>query len=493
MDKSKEIRLAFAALREYIDQRGDKPISSPEQTYVPKSHARALDPETTLVEGIRGSGKSFWWSALSSAAHRSFLSKAFPNIRIDNAVDIVQGFGADQDSEKAPSSDTIESLGRKYSPRAIWRTVVATHAKFDDPFPLHTAEQAEKWDQRVSWVSSNPEQFDSLLRRADQRQDQSGRTCLILFDALDRLASQWDAIRPHAQALLQVALEMRSTRRIRLKLFVRPDMLEDRGISGFPDFSKLNAGKASLEWKRADLYALIFQRVGNSHIGGAEFRSLASNISGLPWAEFEDKWWVLPGRLALDEDLQEKVFIALAGQAMGSGASGYKRGKPYTWLVNHLQDGRNQVSPRSFLSAVGEAAEMTDEDNPSVFSARAIQIGVQQASKIRVDEFKNEDYPWVNGLMEALRGKLTVPCAVDDILTIWNENSTLKRLKQELGSAQNAVKLPPQHLDEGGIGVLQDLQELGLVQLQDKGRIQMPDVYRIAFGIGRRGGVKPVK
>jgi hypothetical protein len=34
---------------------------------------------------------------------------------------------------------------------------------------------------------------------------------------------------------------------------------------------------------------------------------------------------------------------------------------------------------------------------------------------------------------------------------------------------------------------------LGVIQRMEDGRIQMPDVYRIAFGFGRRGGVKPLK
>ena len=32
-----------------------------------------------------------------------------------------------------------------------------------------------------------------------------------------------------------------------------------------------------------------------------------------------------------------------------------------------------------------------------------------------------------------------------------------------------------------------------MIQRLSDGRIQMPDVYRIAFGLGRRGGVKPLK
>jgi hypothetical protein len=142
---------------------------------------------------------------------------------------------------------------------------------------------------------------------------------------------------------------------------------------------------------------------------------------------------------------------------------------------------------------LGEAAYGTEEDYSLVLSAKAIQAGVQRASSIRVDEFKNEDYPWIDTLMESLRGRLTVPCQVEDVLKIWREKNVLGKLKEELNVSQSNVKLPPRHLDQGGRGVLEDLQSLGLFQLQDNERVQMPDVYRIAFGLGRRGGVKPLR
>ena len=50
-----------------------------------------------------------------------------------------------------------------------------------------------------------------------------------------------------------------------------------------------------------------------------------------------------------------------------------------------------------------------------------------------------------------------------------------------------------QHLELGANGILRDLELLGIVQRLVDQRIQMPDVYRIAFGLGRRGGVKPLK
>ena len=55
------------------------------------------------------------------------------------------------------------------------------------------------------------------------------------------------------------------------------------------------------------------------------------------------------------------------------------------------------------------------------------------------------------------------------------------------------VKLLPPHFEEGPPGVLRDLKDLGVLNYLWDGRVQMPDIYRIAFGLGRRGGVKPLK
>ena len=42
-------------------------------------------------------------------------------------------------------------------------------------------------------------------------------------------------------------------------------------------------------------------------------------------------------------------------------------------------------------------------------------------------------------------------------------------------------------------GLIQDLTDLGILQPLPDGRLQMPDVYRVAFGLGRKGGVKPLR
>lgn len=479
------------ALRESlppVDQAGSHEEREPAFTYVPPSHAKALDTDCSVVEGIRGSGKSFWWAHLVSEPHRRFIEAAFPDIRLDHATVAVQAFGAQANSQDAPSQDVMRVLAAQHPVRAIWRAVLAHKVGFPAPFPA-----GGRWAERVGWVDQNPEDFDDLLAQRDAELNAQGKTVVVLFDALDRLANDWTGIRALARALMQVALEMRSTRRIRLKLFMRPDMLQDKEIVGFPDASKLLARRAQLAWRQVDLYALLFQCLANSSHGGPLFRQLTASQLGLAWTQVADVWQ-LPAPLRGEEGIQEQAFILLAGKAMGAGPSGYKRGKPYTWLVNHLQDGLDQVSPRSYAAAVAQAAESTPPGHPLPLYFKAIEAGVRAASEIRVNEVTAEDYPWVDLVMRPLKGNLIVPCTQQDIERIWRQDDTIGSLRTRLASQDAAmVKLPPQNLEQGATGLLDDLAALGLVKRMNDKRIQMPDVYRIAFGLGRKGGVKPVK
>lgn len=466
-----------------LDQAQPRPDRTPAFTYVPPSHARALDLDATLVEGIRGAGKSFWWAQLASPTHRDFIRAAFPEVRLAQHLRIEQGFGTGLSTDTAPSADVLTELMATHQARSIWRAVIAFNAGFGGEFA-----QLDRWPDRVQWVQAHAEDYDALLEAADQRLDSHDETLVILFDALDRMADDWPHINPLAKALLQVALDARSTRRIRCKVFVRPDILEDSNITGFPDFGKLLAGKASLEWRRADLYALLFQCVANSQFGGLPFRSLVLESCGLRLNQRADRW-VLPPALRTDEKVQEALFEQFAGKVMGSGS---KRGKPYTWLVNHLQDGLNQVSPRSFFAALKTATDETGEDHAFALDYRGIQIGVKRASQIRVQEII-EDCPWVKRVMEPLRGRLSLPCEANEFAQLWHDNGTLASLEAALKNGNEAVKLPPKNLFQGSSGVLVDLELLGLVQRLNDRRIQMPDVYRLAFGLGRRGGLKPVR
>jgi hypothetical protein len=473
------------------DQASAEPNLEPGFSYVPHSHALALDADISIVSGIRGSGKSFWWTYLGSPRHQAYLAQAFPEISRNKENIITHGFGTGPLSS-FPSQDVINRLvEKKIEPRYIWRSVVGTNLSLPHPFPT----EQKAWEVKAQWVRDNPELFDGAVMDKDKKLRDEGKKALILFDALDRLAEDWPTIRPIAKALFQMALEIRSYPNIRIKLFVRPDMLEDQKITSFPDASKLLSKNLDLTWRRADLYALLFQRLGNAAKTGNRFREYCHIEFSLSWRPIEaSASWVLPQELRYDEGKQKELFHAITGPTMARGESGHKRGIPYTWLVNHLMDGREQVSPRSFFAALREAAQNAHEETWGyALDPRSIQEGVVKASEVRKNEVVYEDYPWVSALMKPLGDRrLIIPCEVSEIINIWLEFRTIETLRNRARKPEE-VKLPPRHLADGPEGILEDLKELGIIARLSDGRVQMPDVYRIAFGLGRKGGVKPLK
>lgn len=96
-----------------------------------------------------------------------------------------------------------------------------------------------------------------------------------------------------------------------------------------------------------------------------------------------------------------------------------------------------------------------------------------------------EDYPWIKSLMATLEG-LTVPCHFSEIERRWADSRSLDK------NNYSGERLPPEHLDEGSEGVRRNLESLGVFERMRDGRVNMPDLYRVGFRLGRKGGVRPV-
>ena len=86
-------------------------------------------------------------------------------------------------------------------------------------------------------------------------------------------------------------------------------------------------------------------------------------------------------------------------------------------------------------------------------------------------------------MLPPLRGQL-VPCAFSDIRERWEKNFP------DGPKSISSERLPPQHTDRGWEDIRNELQRLGLLETRSDGRIDMPDLYRVDFGLGRKGGVK---
>ena len=476
-----QTRAALAALPEAA-RHGEAP--APEQVYLPRSHMKAMHPDSLLVTGMRGAGKTFWWGALQEVSVRRLLVRHTDRFPLSENAEVRTGFGVIPAPDDYPSKDVLQHLiGKGVQPRMVWRTVQAWQLAG----VRHPLRQQRTWLQRATYVGENPETIERLFQERDLEFDQNGAHFMILFDALDRCADDWKEMYPTIRGLLQTALDMRSYRRLRVKVFLRSDQVDESKIADFPDASKVLSSAVELNWPRRELYGLLWHYLANGR-SGDQFRRL---LGGDSWPSVdvgEQSVYSVPRRI-VKEDQQRDKFHLVAGPWMGRGP---KRGFPYTWIPNHLGDTEGRVSPRSFLAALKKAAEDTADEHPEhpyALHYDSIKRGVQEASKIRVNELR-EDYPWVDQVLTPLAG-MVVPCAFDEIAERWRGAGVLDRLTED--AQQSEVKLPPRHIDQGPDGVRSDLESLRVFLRLRDGRVNIPDVFRVGYGLGRKGGVKPIR
>lgn len=464
------------------ESQAEHDMPKPAQIYLPPAHRRALSLDAPLVVGGRGAGKTLWLSALKDKSYRELLAKAFdfPDF---SSIEVKVGFSTEP-SENAPDARTLNDLLRnRYEPYDIWSAVIL-HAFAPGHFSCQPT-----WSERTRWVADNGEAVSNLLRKADGEALQTGERKLLLFDGLDTTAPRsWPNTQSLLKGLLMLAHEFRQYRALRLKLFIRPDMLE-RGSIAFPDSSKLINNALRLDWKDIDLYGLLFQYLGNSESSGKAFRDFALTSTQIPWPGMQSSF-PLPKILREDGEMQQLLFHALAGKSMGGGS---QRGDTWKWVPNHLSDASGYVSPRSFISALRYAAENSAERDPNgkVKTAliwRAIQTGVAEASAIRVRELR-DDYPWIDGAIAPLKG-LQVPCETKEILKKWKDHDTLSKVLDGQGSDQNNERLPPVDVSlNDPKSLIEAMRSLNVFSYRADGRVDVPDIIRVEAGITRRGGV----
>ncbi|WNW12165.1 hypothetical protein RRX38_13775 [Pseudomonas sp. DTU_2021_1001937_2_SI_NGA_ILE_001] len=445
--------------------------------YLPPAHAKALRLECNLVIGARGVGKSFWTAALGSPALRAALGKA---VRELETTEVHVGFGVAPDIDAFPDKEVFAQLiGKGFEPFEIWKGVVARWLSKLEPVVIPTS----TWEHTIDWVRTNPEELARTIQNTNRALSQKNRHGLILFDALDRTSNDWGMMDRIVRDLLKIVLWLKSYPRLHAKVFLREDQ-SDRTITDFPDASKLLATKAELTWAPHDLHGLLWQTLCNCPGDeGVHLRDLYNSVVGTSLRS-ENQLWLIADEVKRESSMQRELFIALAGPWMGKDR---RRGVPYIWSVSHLADGRGRTSPRSFLAAIRQAAEDSLESYPGYSQPlhyESIKRGVQKASQIRVSEVA-EDYPWVESVMAPLHG-LTVPCHFEVIEERWQSELPPGLL------GLSGQRLPPQHAEKGWSGVRSDLERLGVFETMKDGRVNLPDLYRVGFGLGRRGGVKPV-
>jgi hypothetical protein len=445
-----------------------------ERVFTPDSHRSVLDINRQLVVGNRGMGKSLWTHALLDPAVRAQVSKIY-NQPLLAKSEVVIGFnGSDKASSVAPTRDAIlRGLASGATPDEIWQSVIfrAMSSVLGRPESVHL-------DDTLRKLRESPTLFEEALTEADDKLQATGHVVLILFDALDRLAGDWDTIRRLTSGLFRRALGLKSFASFRTKIFIRPDQYADPSIFQFPDGSKLKNDHVNLSWQPYELFGLLFFEISRD----LEAKSALQNIATSLDAEAALRFSTRHNRPAVDE--QTLIVNALAGQYMGTDA---RRGRVYTWVPLHLSDAKNACSPRTFLTAWQQAAVHEPAPLQRAVDHLGLLEGVRRASGARLEELR-EDYRWIDGALDALRGQF-VPIDRQELVDIWDQSKVVQSILRE---ARSGHWLAPVELElelDGPSALLEATISIAVMEQRANGKINVPDIFRVEAGIKRKGGV----
>lgn len=476
------LRRGLAELPELKYHAAGKQVD-PDGIFFPASHAKALDPDVALVVGNRGVGKSYWASALAQEAARERVAQAYRRQLKLDGLTVRFGFADGEGGGDAlVSRMALENLPSDTPPMLIWRAVMLRYLA-----SIIGADIPEEFADLIGWIKENPEKQQKIFRAADAYLQESGQTALLLFDQLEQLAEDWESINKLTVGLLQMALAAKSYRSIRLKIFMRPDQYSNETLFQFPDASKIRGEAAHLRWRSIELYALLFFELWRATASTKVFVSLCKDIGISLKASASVKQ--LPPELLSNEDRQKQIFEFIAGKYMGKSKT---RGAPYTWIPLHLSDSRGEVSPRTFLKNLQFAAKNPSVPADSAINYLDINDGVREASNQRLSELQ-EDYPWISDVLAPLRG-LHVPALRDDVVGRWVDDDTIRRVTASYKKNKAPLPLVIASLfsvEEEQEALLNLLHEIGVIDVRQNGKIDVPDIFRVRAGILRRGGVPP--
>ncbi|MGX1747133.1 MULTISPECIES: hypothetical protein [unclassified Brevundimonas] len=458
----------------------------PHQIYTPTRHRNVLDLNRSIVVGNRGVGKTFWSHALHSVAGREVAAQAYRLPALRN-VTAQFGFAGSISDGLTPSQAVLShAMETVPDPLVVWKAVLirillGTHGNQPPGALVDVA----------SWLQSHPEEGERTIRMADNARP---GPLLVMFDALDTLANDWSQIRLRTIGLLQLALLAKGLRNVKLKIFMRPDQLEDAFT--FPDASKLRAERVELQWGPQDLYGLLMFHIMRDAQAQPSLVKLLNDVSPGVVTSTGD----IQDQFLNYETIQRSLFNRLAGEWMGKDR---KQGATYSWLVQHLADANGETTPRGFLTAVRSAAQAATNEE-TVIDYKGLHQGVGIASENRVGDLQ-QDYWWIDYVSTGLAG-LHTPLEKETLFQVWKENGVVDAIKRAapnrglepvyISLRRWYENLPPEtarlvRTDEDAL--LLTLQLVGVAEVRSNGKVNFPDIFRVAFGMKRRGGVPPRK
>jgi hypothetical protein len=254
---------------------------------------------------------------------------------------------------------------------------------------------------------------------------------------------------------------------VRCKIFLRTDIFAAEELA-FTDSSKLRPLSVTLRWSADNLYRLVLKRLLN----GIQRQNWERRLGTKVQSKLQDKkpWGIVP---TTDENDHRVFMESLIGKYMGADK---RRGDTYHWFLNHLQDSRGDIAPRSFLKLF-EIAAQRQQNSPlaseKLLGPEQVNGALADVSQDRITELK-EEYKWIEALKQDLKGA-TVPM----------QKAEFRKCVRQIDWNHF-----PEHVRNNKDALIDYLIGLGILRETSDARVHVPDIYLFGFCLKRKGGIR---
>jgi len=204
----------------------------------------------------------------------------------------------------------------------------------------------------------------------------------LMIDRLDEIFPRRSALETRALRGLLRTLRIFESQEIRVKVFLRDDILEQVASDGqgFTALTHITARQAdTLRWSEDQILNMIVKRLCVSDI-------------------LRDYLDVNSDRLAASKDYQEEVFYKVFPKSVYSGE---KQSSTLRWIYTHTSDGRDVVTPRDVIDLLTKAKQKQQDEYKSdssgesdfIIGPPAIIYGLEELSKRKKTTFLQAEFP----------------------------------------------------------------------------------------------------
>jgi hypothetical protein len=342
---------------------------------------------------------AFWCIYLISLAHEQFIKGEQYGEYLKGAQSQVDDFRRACADARIPEIAARKSLRDvlKWTLNALkgWKPRVSYHLPENQgelEFELGRERQQEGREEDTD-LSRLPEYMVQIRRTLEAVLRETNLAIWLTIDRLDEIFPRRSRTERLALRGLLRAMKLLSSDQIRVKVFLRDDMLDEvvRGEEGFVALTHITARQAdTLRWTQSQILTMVVKRLVANH-------------------PLRDYLGINPDRIGASAEYRAEVFYQVFPQSVHRGA---KQSPTLKWIYTRCSDGRGVVTPRDALEVLVRAAQYQRDafyadlagKSDFIIGPAALKYGVQELSTLKRRNFLQAEFPHLWPHIEKLAG-----------------------------------------------------------------------------------------